>query len=275
MSVTPWTNEKPRSVAAGRSAARSRRAGRRNSARWAVRTRPAASRRRPGGRGRRSRRAPPRASAQACRAVPKVRARRRVCAAPRASARTASLRRGARLHRCAGEEAPTRRLRAAAEVAAEHRVPGVGDDRAPARRGSARRRARAPEVGVRVSCPPERISVGTFGQRRRGAAGAADASGQDAQIGTRLLAIAVSRVERVEVARAAASAARRALRPSASARLRALPREQRLLARRREEQRVVFFFGGDAFGFRAGRIGTLGTAPRRSGSAAAAGRGRR
>ncbi len=49
---------------------------------------------------------------------------------------------------------------------------------------------RALEVGVRKSCAPERISVGTFG-RAPGTDAAADASGQPAQAGIRLLSNAV------------------------------------------------------------------------------------
>ena len=50
------------------------------------------------------------------------------------------------------EERLHRLLGAAAEVAAEHRMAGEGDDAAAVRRGSARRRARALAVGVRRSC---------------------------------------------------------------------------------------------------------------------------
>ena len=50
---------------------------------------------------------------------------------------------------------------------------------------------RASEVGVLRSCSPDRISVGTFGNALA-AGGAAEASGQPAQSGTRLLAYAVT-----------------------------------------------------------------------------------
>src|ERR1041385_4112740 len=48
----------------------------------------------------------------------------------------------------------------------------------------------APELGVRRSCSPERISVGTLG-RALAAGGAGEASGQESQTGTRLLWYAV------------------------------------------------------------------------------------
>ncbi len=50
---------------------------------------------------------------------------------------------------------------------------------------------RASAVGVRRSCSPERISVGTFG-RGLAAGGGGDASGHPEQPGTRLLAYAVT-----------------------------------------------------------------------------------
>ncbi len=171
-------------------------------------------------------------------------------------------RRRARLHGRAREERADRRLRAAAEVAAEHRVAGVGDDVSTCASGISAATALAPEVGVRRSCPPERISVGTFGsaagapaaparrraRRRRSAPGCRPAPSSRRTGRSR---------------RRQARAARRSLRPGASRRGgAALPRERRLLAGRRRRTARCFLLRCRRVrrsGF--GRIGTLGTRP--------------
>ena len=234
LSATPLTNEKLlQRRRRWRSAARSRRAGRRSSSRLAVRCSACSV----AATTWRSRSTIASSTAASVRPGLPAQPRRRVHVGELAR-RDGSGReqvRASAVHGCTGAPAKNaldRRLRAAAEVAAEHRVAGVRDDeqlRVRDLRGdrAARRRSACAGPGA-----PERISVGTFGsaparRRRRRGVGPGGAHRHEA-VGQR-----GRRVERVEVGRR--QRAQRAERFGQARRAggAALPREQRLLARRR------------------------------------------
>ena len=109
-------------------------------------------------------------------------------------------RRRARLHRRRRRRTPsTRLLGAAAEVGAEHRVAGEGDDhelRAGDQRGDALRRSRSACAGP----GRRRGSASARSAARPAAAGGGEASGQLRAAGIRLAVERGARVERVEVA---------------------------------------------------------------------------
>ncbi len=163
----------------------------------------------------------------------------------------------------------------AAEVAADHGVPGVGDDehlRIRYQRGDA---PRVGGGGAQVLGAGEDQGAARPAAGPRGA-GRGRRPASPGTVGMRLSSQVVAAVEGVEVR--ARQGVQRGQRFGAArgGRRGALPEEGPLLAGGGQEEGVVFFFAGFQFGLGASAWAAArwGSGPRRAASAAAAGRGR-
>ena len=137
---------------------------------------------------------------------------------------------------------------AAARVAAEHRVARPRAPRAGASRGSRPRLRARPEVGVRRSSAPLRISVGIAGSAP-GAGGANGlAYGQPAHCGMSLSAIASRALNGANAPAPSALRRRAGFGEPLPRRCRAVPREVLVFAARREVERLVEAFAAAFFG---------------------------